>query len=295
MDSSADVVFALFSGKYIFLFQLHRRTYQTGCSLVCRLRTDISDLTDQDWWKEHRGVLYDMCEILFCTGDASLELVPDLEGEKKLLVKKVNGGIVIMKKLILWGAALFLGASLILTHRLEPELRVYPLAMGFDIGDEGYQVWYDLPELSVYTGEGKPMETGERIWYFQGQDQEEIADQITRGKKQTPDMGHVQTVLLSKNLMQDQQKYKKVLTSFVQEPMLGSSAYVFVVEQMEEIMTIGAQTTDSLGAYLVDLMDKSEEKPVILQDLYNACYNQGEEVLLPEIYVEQNEIMVKNW
>lgn len=199
-----------------------------------------------------------------------------------------------MKKAILYGVALFLIGALILTHRLEPERRVYPLTMGFDISESGYEVYYDLPELSVYTGESKPMEESERIWHFEGANHEEIAAQITRGKKQTPDMGHVQAIVLSRNLLRNRKKYEAVLTSFVQEPMLGSSAYVFVTDQMEGVMSVGAKQTDSLGTYLVDIMDKTEEaQPILLQDLYNAYYNQNDMPILPVVWVNQGEIFVE--
>lgn len=199
-----------------------------------------------------------------------------------------------MKKAISWGAALFLIGALILTHRLEPERRVYPLAMGFDVSENDYEVYYDLPELSVYTGESKPMEASERIWHFEGADHEEIAEQIVRGKKQTPDMGHVQAVILSRDLMQEQEQYETVLTSFVQEPMLGSSAYVFVTEQMENVMSVGAKETDSLGTYLVDIMDKTKEvQPILLQDMYNAYYNQEEQPALPVVSVNCGELLVE--
>lgn len=199
-----------------------------------------------------------------------------------------------MKKAISCGVALFLMGALLLTHRLEPERRVYPLAMGFDINEGGYKVYYDLPELSVYTGESKPMEESERIWYFEGADHGEIAAQIARGKKQTPDMGHVQAIILSRDLIQEQEKYETVLTSFVQEPMLGSSAYVFVTDQIEKVMSVGAKQTDSLGTYLVDIMDKTgETKPILLQDLYNAYYNQEEQLTLPVVLVNQDKILVE--
>lgn len=199
-----------------------------------------------------------------------------------------------MKKAISCGVALFLMGALILTHRLEPERRVYPLAMGFDISEKGYEVYYDLPELSVYTGESKPMETSERVWHFEGADHEAIEEQIVKGKKQTPDMGHVQAIILSRDLMQEQEQYETVLTSFVQEPMLGSSAYVFVTEQMEKVMRVGAKETDSLGTYLVDIMRKTKEvQPIILQDMYNAYYNQEEQPNLPVVLVNHGELLVE--
>lgn len=180
--------------------------------------------------------------------------------------------------------------GLIGVHRLEPELRVYPLAMGFDLTSEGYRVYYDIPDLSVYTGDSKPMEEEERVWSFAGTGSRDINRQILETKKETPDMGHVQAILFGKNLLMQPEKYAQVLESFVNEPMLGSGAYVFAADDLAAVMSISAAQTDSLGGYLVDLLDKTPKKrPVIMQDLYNAYYN-GE--MIPEmtkIEVEQQE------
>lgn len=198
-----------------------------------------------------------------------------------------------MKKKIVWIVVILLAMGFLMTHRLEPELRVYPLAMGFDATATGYQVYYDLPELSVYTGEGKTMEESERVWSFEGFGSEDIERQVARTKKQTPDMGHVQAIILGSNLLADPVKYAEVLESFVQEPMLGSSSYVFFSNNLQEVMSVSAATTDSLGEYLVDLIDKSQDKqPIILQDLYNAYYNEESLPLLMEVLVENGTIAV---
>lgn len=198
-----------------------------------------------------------------------------------------------MKKRMWILSGFLLAAALLASERLEPERRVYPLAMGFDGSDQGYQVCYDMPELSAYTGESKPMEEMERIWYFQGTGAKDIESQIKRGKKQTPDMGHVQAVLLGADLMSDQEKYEEVLTSFVQEPMLGSNAYVFYTEEMEHVMEVSVDTTDSLGRYLVDIMDKNPGvEPVLLQDLYNAYYNEEPLPVMPVVRTVDNRIEV---
>lgn len=198
-----------------------------------------------------------------------------------------------MKKKWIWMLVILLMAGLLATHRLEPELKVYPLAMGFDVTETGYQVYYDIPELSVYTGEGKPMEESERIWHFQGIGNGDIEQQIARTKKQTPDMGHVQAILLGSSLLADSVKYTEVLESFIQEPMLGSGAYVFFSNDLQEVMSVSAAATDSLGEYLVDLIDKSpDRRPIILQDLYNAYYNEEQLPQILEVLIENGTIAV---
>lgn len=186
-----------------------------------------------------------------------------------------------------------LGLGLVSSHRLEPELRVYPLAMGIDTDGECYQVYYDIPDLSVYTGDGKPMEEGERVWKLEGCDNQEIEAQIVRTKKETPDMGHVQAILLGTDLLEDNEKYKEVLESFVENPMLGSGSYVFVCRDLERVMNTGATQTDSLGEYLVDILDKSpDRRPMILQDLYNAYYNKEAIPRMMEILVQEDKLVI---
>lgn len=198
-----------------------------------------------------------------------------------------------MKKKGILIVLVILVAALVGSHRLEPELRVYPLAMGFDAAEEGYQVYYDIPDLSVYTGEGKPMEESERIWSFQGSGNQDIERAIARTKKETPDMGHVQAIILGSNLLDDPAKYADVLESFVQEPMLGSGSYVFFSDDLQGVMKTSASQTDSLGKYLVNLIDKlPDRRPVILQDLYNAYYNKEPLPELMEVLVENETITV---
>lgn len=197
-------------------------------------------------------------------------------------------------KIILLGLALLL-FGLITSHRLEPELRVYPLAMGFQLSEQGYEVYYDMPDLSTYTGEGKPMDAGQRVWFFTGSDNQSIKNAILRSKKETPDMGHVQVILLGRSLLEHTQKYGEVLESFIRLPDLGSGAYVFVCDNVGSVMEAGSQKTDSLGRYLVDLIDKlPQKKQVILQDLYNAYYNQQHLPQMEEILLENEEIVLKD-
>jgi len=200
-----------------------------------------------------------------------------------------------MKNKIVLLSILLLLLGLVTSHRLEPELRVYPLAMGFDLSEQGYEVYYDMPDLSSYTGEGKPMDSSERVWHFTGSDSQSIENAILRSKKETPDMGHVQVILFGRSLLENAQKYGEVLESFVRMPDLGSGAYVFVCDDVGSVMEAGSQKTDSLGRYLVDLIDKlPQKKQVILQDLYNVYYNQERLPQMGEILLENDELVLKD-
>lgn len=160
-------------------------------------------------------------------------------------------------------------------RRVEPELRAYPLAMGFDWSKEsGYTVYYAMPDLAAYTGEGKAGEKRELLWTYQGSTYRDIEENLIKTREQQADLGHVQTIILGKDLLNNARAYQDTMSYLVSQPMLGSGSYVFQSAVLGQVMGENGQTVDSLGEYLVELLDKEKgPKPVILQNLFNAWYN----------------------
>lgn len=182
-------------------------------------------------------------------------------------------------------------------QRVEPEVRAYPLALGIDYTGESYRIYYAMPDMAAYTGEGKAAKTHELTWVYEGSNFKEIEKQVRSSREQLLDLGHVQVILFSEGLLSSGQPYETVLQYLTDEAVLGSGAYVFSCSSLDEIMRQNGEMTDSLGEYLVDLVDKEEgvaqrEKPKTLQQLYNAWYN-GEAVpKLLRVVLEQNYIKV---
>ena len=159
-------------------------------------------------------------------------------------------------------------------RRVEPELRAYPLAMGFDWSDGEYQIYYAMPDLGTYTGEGKTEKTTDLLWIYRGADYEEIDRMVSQTKEQFVDLGHVQVILLGDGLLENTAAYDETMAYLLRQPVLGSGSYLFRCEKLDEVMKENGEMTDSLGEYLSDLIHKEYGKePAVLQDLYNAWYN----------------------
>lgn len=182
-------------------------------------------------------------------------------------------------------------------QRVEPEVRAYPLALGLDYTGTSYRIYYAMPDMAAYTGEGKSAEKHDLLWMYEGADFREIEKLVRSSREQLLDLGHVQVILFSEALLSSGQPYEEVLKYLSSETALGSGAYVFSCGSLDQIMQQNGEMTDSLGEYLVDLVDKEQgveqrERPKTLQQLYNAWYN-GEPVpKLLKVVVEENYIKV---
>lgn len=196
--------------------------------------------------------------------------------------------------------AVFLLGILLLTgcRRVEPEVRAYPLALGLDYRDGLYRIYYAMPDLSAYSGDGKGGEKQDLLWLYEGDSFQNIEKQVRSSRDQLLDLGHVQTILFADTLLQSGEPYEQVLQYLEEQKELGSSAYVFSCEALDQVMEQNGKMTESLGEYLVDLIDKEEgvarrERPKILQHLYNAWYN-GEEVpALLQVEYKDSYLVVK--
>ena len=210
---------------------------------------------------------------------------------------RMNERQVRMKKCIIIMGVIWTCFVLNGCQRVEPEVRAYPLAIGIDHTGASYRIYYAMPDMATYTGEDKSAGKHNLLWVYEGTDFKEIEKQVRSSREQLLDLGHVQVILFSEALLNSGQPYEEVLKYLNSETALGSGAYVFSCSSLDEIMHQNGEMTDSLGEYLVDLVDKEQgveqrERPKTLQKLYNAWYN-GEPVpKLLKVVLEENYIKV---
>lgn len=202
------------------------------------------------------------------------------------------------RKMMRNGAVLALMAVLLVCfsgcRRIEPELRSYPLAMGFDWVDGRYQVYYAMPDLGTYTGEGKAEDTTSLLWTYNGASYEEIDKLINQSREQQVDLGHVQVILMGEGLLGYADAYDETMEYLLEQPVLGSGSYVLKCQDLAAVMETNGVMTDSLGEYLADLIHKaSGEQPEVLQDLYNAWYNGEAAPQLMNVQVTEERIEVE--
>ena len=96
-----------------------------------------------------------------------------------------------------------------------PEERAYPLTIFIDAVPEGYQVIYDMADLSEMTGQNKQGDGGENggdtgTVYTAGT-LDEILKIYDKSSQYELDTGHVKAIVFGSGLLEQEDKMKEVL------------------------------------------------------------------------------------
>ena len=224
-----------------------------------------------------------------------------------------------MKKLRL--VCLALGSMIFLSScgAVEPEKRLYPLAVAFDyvseeatapensetgeetgtaVSESGgeketaggkWRVWYAPANLAVVTGQGKDEQeegTDEdpASLFFEAETFEEIAQQYDSTEEYDLDTGHVQAIVFSDALLSDRGRMEELLKYLEQDRALGHSAYLFHAEKPEDIMEQNGKQVESVGEYLCGIYDNrvKRKEAVTLADLCYAWENERSITWIPK-------------
>ena len=88
---------------------------------------------------------------------------------------------------------------------VEPEKRMYPMALGVDASEEGICLTYGMPDLSESTGQGKEEEDGgSRVLQISGADFTRIEKMYDQSQEKLLDMGHLQVLVMGRTLVEDE-------------------------------------------------------------------------------------------
>lgn len=179
---------------------------------------------------------------------------------------------------------------------VEPEKRMYPLALGADASAEGFVLTYGMPDLPQATGQEKQEEDGGvSALTITGMDFQEIEGKYDRSQEKYLDMGHLQVLILGDRILEDG-KWQTLLDYLEQEPFVGENVYVFRTENPKEVLQWKKGNGTSIGEYLIGMLENrtsgQQKKGVTLRQVYNQRYLTGGILILPEIRLANNEIEV---
>lgn len=176
---------------------------------------------------------------------------------------------------------------------IEPEKRLYPLALGVEQSENGWKFIYGMPELPSAEGQEKE-ETGNSALEITGADFETIEKIYNRSQEKYLDMGHLQVLILKNSLVQSE-LWSDLLGYLEKEPLIGENVYVFRTENLTELMGWNKEGT-SIGEYLPGLLENrisdQEKNGTTLRQVYHQWYESGELPALPEIILQNGEIQV---
>ena len=174
---------------------------------------------------------------------------------------------------------------------MEPEKRMYPLAMGIDAVDGEYIITYGMPDLPKATGQGKEDEEGNLALTIHGSSFMEIEKQYERSQEKYLDIGHLQILVLGRALTESDM-WSSFLKYLKDEPLAGENIYVFQSEDPGELLNWKKGGT-SLGEYITGLMenrtDAKKKSGVTLRQVYQQWYQNGTLKMLPKITLERTE------
>lgn len=179
---------------------------------------------------------------------------------------------------------------------VEPEKRMYPLALGADIEDRKFQLTYGVPDLPKATGQEKNGEDqGNAAPSVSGNSFQEIEQLYSRTQEKYLDMGHLEILVLGQSLL-DGGRWEQVLEYLKQESTIGENVYVFRSSNAAEAVGWGSPQETSLGEYLLGLLennpDGSPSQAVTLRELYHEMYDRGALPALPDLIIQGEELEV---
>ena len=223
-------------------------------------------------------------KYIFVPGMLVLQIIFFMTGKKKWK-KKLAAACV---------SALFLLAG---CGGVEPEKRMYPLALGADITEGKYLLTYGIPDLPKSTGQEKDGEDqGNAAPSIQGETFREIENIYSRTQEKYLDMGHLEILVLGESLL-DGGRWEQVLEYLKQEPTIGENVYVFRCAVASEAVAWVSPQDVSLGEYLLGLLENnpngSPGQAVTLREVYHEFYERGALSELPELKIYGKELEVK--
>ena len=191
---------------------------------------------------------------------------------------------------ILFLCLLFSGCAAI-----EPEKRMYPLAMGIQESNGEFRLSYGMPDLPQATGQGKPEEEkSASVLTIMGRDFSEIKTNYNRSQEKYLDIGHLQVILLSNEILQGE-KWKEFLSYIKREPLAGENIYLFRTEDPEKILNWNNGGTTA-GEYLKGLLEnrlpEDKKEGVTLRQAYYQWYKDRTLPEFPRILLEGEELQV---
>ena len=179
---------------------------------------------------------------------------------------------------------------------VEPEKRMYPLALGADFTDGRFWLTYGIPDLPKSTGQEKNGEDqGNAAPSIQGETFREIENIYSRTQEKYLDMGHLEILVLGQDLL-DGSHWEQVLEYLKQEPTIGENVYVFRCDNAAKAVGWVSPHETSLGEYLLGLLentpDGSPDQAVTLREVYHEFYDRGALPALPKLKIGDRELEV---
>ncbi len=196
------------------------------------------------------------------------------------------------KFLLLAAVTVCFAVSLCGCSGVDPEKRLYPLAMSVDYENGFYRVAYGMASLPGTTGQEKPEEgDSSQTVALSGRNFQEIDSEYDRSREKYLDVSHLQALILGDGILR-QNQCAPLLNYLKENPLVGEDLYVFRANDVEAVMAFQGDDNQSIGEYLVGIYENrpaSQKKSgITLRQVYNSWYGQEGLPALPLIKLKED-------
>ncbi len=174
---------------------------------------------------------------------------------------------------------------------VDPEKRLYPLAMSVDYENGQYRVSYGMADLPGATGQEKPEEDAVARLSLSGRNFDEIDSEYDKSQEKYLDVSHLEVLILSENLIR-QDRCAPLFNYLKGNPLVGEDLYVFRAADVDDVMSYQGDEGQSIGEYLVGIYENrpyyQKKSGITLRKVYNSWYGQEGIPALPLIKLRKD-------
>lgn len=179
---------------------------------------------------------------------------------------------------------------------VEPEKRLYPLALGADVSGGEFTLAYGMPDMNESTGQDKGGDEGGALALaFRGADFREIEAAYNRSQEKFLDLGHLEVLILGRKLLRED-RWREFLDYLASKPFVGEDVYVFLAENAEEVLNWRGEQNSSAGEFLTGLLENrmsgQKIRAVTLREVLHERCRTGGLPVLPAVKVAGKEMEV---
>lgn len=176
----------------------------------------------------------------------------------------------------------------------EIEDRNFIQALGIDLKDDGLAVYYVLPDLQALTNQGA--EDPEKLKLeLKGFNLFQIEDEYHLRYNKRLDFSHLKTIILGKELVNDENQMEEFLTYIENKYELGRNTLVFISDtNANDILDLNGEVEGGIGNYLDRLyrinLSNTGKEVVSIGDLVFSMNNRNPVISVPLLRAKENTI-----
>ena len=167
----------------------------------------------------------------------------------------------------------------------------YVFVMGIDYKEDMYTFTYAIADIAGFSGNvGKSI--GSKIWEESGKDFIDINLLYKQENYREIDYGHVSTLIVSKNLIEDKDKYEAIIKELYDNQSISKNTKIYMADTPADILAYDDEETDTLDKVLDDYSRTTGKHTADLSDMMKVILKSKKEVDINKVEIADNNITI---